>query len=176
MMFWPRKLVYYTTLVADMIRHDPIKRPWWTKIDEKVILGAMPFHDRGHMEKLKKLGVTGVITLNRMYELSPNLLGTPVMPHDWIKEGMTVCYKPIDDYSAPSQIDYLDCLDFINRNKMVYVHCKAGKGRSVVVVLKYLMDAKQMTYTEALKFLQAKRPYISPNEIQLSSISTASHS
>jgi atypical dual specificity phosphatase len=174
-MIIPKKLVYYTTLLADMAMHNAITRPWWTKITDKIILGAMPFRDRDHIKKLKELGVTGVITLNRMYELQPNLIGTPIMPHQWFDKGIDICYKPVDDYDAPTFFDLTDCMNFIDKHETVYIHCKAGKGRSAIVVMNYLMTRHEMTITQAHEFVKSKRSYISPNAKQLASISTFSH-
>jgi len=45
-------------------------------------------------------------------------------------------------------------------NKSVYVHCKAGRGRSTTLVACYLMKAKRLTPEEAYHYLKSKRPHI----------------
>ena len=51
----------------------------------------------------------------------------------------------------------------------VYVHCKAGKGRSSSLVLCYLISKYGYTVDEALVFLRTKRKQIDlgPNQIGL---------
>ena len=50
--------------------------------------------------------------------------------------------------------------DSIERGETVYVHCKAGRGRSATVVLCWLMQAKGLTPDEAQAYVQAKRPQV----------------
>ena len=44
--------------------------------------------------------------------------------------------------------------------KTVYVHCKAGKGRSASVVMCYLCQKHNVSPEEAFKMLKEKRPQI----------------
>ena len=45
----------------------------------------------------------------------------------------------------------------------VFVHCHAGISRSATVCIAYLMQQQKLTVDEAYKFVQSKRPIISPN-------------
>lgn len=42
--------------------------------------------------------------------------------------------------------DHCRCMEMLRRNESVYVHCKAGKGRSTTIVLCYLVMFRGMTY------------------------------
>lgn len=42
----------------------------------------------------------------------------------------------------------------------VYVHCKAGRGRSTTLVLCYLVSEGGMEPADALRFVKAKRPQV----------------
>ncbi|KAL9965110.1 hypothetical protein ACROYT_G028863 [Oculina patagonica] len=42
----------------------------------------------------------------------------------------------------------------------VYVHCKAGRGRSTTLVACYLMKAKGLTPEGAYQYIKCKRPHI----------------
>lgn len=49
--------IYHVSLAYNLANHDCQSQPWWTDLSEKhIVLGALPFHDRKHVERLKKLG------------------------------------------------------------------------------------------------------------------------
>lgn len=48
--------------------------------------------------------------------------------------------------------------EVLERGKSVLVHCRAGMQRSAAVVAGYLMYKKGMTWDEAQKFIQSKKP------------------
>ena len=57
-----------------------------------------------------------------------------------------------------------------SRDLNVLVHCRAGVSRSATIVLAFLMNKYQMSYTIAKQLVRSKRPQIDPNsgfEIQL---------
>ncbi|XP_027332497.1 dual specificity protein phosphatase 1-like isoform X2 [Abrus precatorius] len=45
----------------------------------------------------------------------------------------------------------------------VLVHCFAGRSRSVTVIVAYLMKTRGMCFSEALRYVESKRPAASPN-------------
>ena len=163
---------FYIRLVLDLILHNPDYRPWWTDIDKNIILGALPHHDRDHLNKIKNQNVQGVITLNTDYELQPSLIGTPVTPKDWINENINHNQIPIEDMTCPSNINIVKSILFIENiidkdpEGKIYVHCKAGKGRSVIIVLCYLMKKNSWDFETAHEFLKSKRYYINLNKKQ----------
>lgn len=164
---------FYIRLFYDLFMHDPINRPWWSDIDENIILGALPHHEKDHLQKLKNKNVKGVITLNTNYELSPSIVGNPVTPEDWKNKSIIHKQIKIEDRTCPSLSSINESLEFINniisnhKNSKIYVHCKAGKGRSVVIVLCYLMKKNSWNLSQALDFLKTKRKHIHPNQYQL---------
>ena len=52
----------------------------------------------------------------------------------------------------------------LTNKKCVLVHCSAGISRSATLVAAYLIIERQMTAEEAIKFIQARREYINPND------------
>lgn len=48
-------------------------------------------------------------------------------------------------------------------NGNVLVHCAAGISRSATIVIAYLIKYNKMTLEEALKYVQKRRPIVSPN-------------
>lgn len=49
------------------------------------------------------------------------------------------------------------------RKERVLVHCRAGQSRSATIVIAYLIYANRWTLQEAYRFVQEKRPAVSPN-------------
>lgn len=54
-----------------------------------------------------------------------------------------------------------------NPSAAVFVHCKAGKGRSWMVVMGYLTTYGNMSFAEALELVKAKRPQVNPSAEQV---------
>jgi len=110
-----------------------------------VILGALPFY--WHVEKLvKDEHVTGVVNLCDEY------MGPVGSYRSFNVEQLRI---PTIDYNPPTKADIKKAIAFIREHKKrggsVYVHCKAGRGRSATVVAGYLMQEHNMTLEEAQK-------------------------
>ncbi|XP_073263850.1 phosphatidylglycerophosphate phosphatase PTPMT1 isoform X3 [Populus alba] len=131
-----------------------------------ILLGAVPFPT--DVRRLKKLGVSGVVTLNEPYEtLVPTSL---YHAHD-----IDHLVIPTRDYLfAPSFTDICQAVDFIHNSffcvelyeenaslgKTTYVHCKAGRGRSTTIVLCYLVEHRHMLPKAAYEHVRSIRPRV----------------
>ncbi|KAG7349159.1 protein-tyrosine phosphatase [Nitzschia inconspicua] len=108
---------------------------WMTKIDDTVVMGGAPFGFLGYPQTLReKFGVKGVINLCEEYR----------GPLKQYKElGMEELYLPTTDHFEPSREDMLSALSFLKRHEAmgnkVYVHCRAGHGRSGAVVFAWML-------------------------------------
>ncbi|KAF0717280.1 Aste57867_2388 [Aphanomyces stellatus] len=155
-------------------------RAWWTRITDHIILGALPLRNRNHHLQLQAEGVVAVVTMNQPYELEKTMLGVPVAPGkylkgrrieeyfitgDWKALGIDQCFGTTNDFCPPTLDILIRCVEFtkqhIDQGGTVYIHCKAGRGRSTIVVAAYLMQANRWTVDEALDFIQSKRHHIS---------------
>lgn len=149
-----------------LLKHEQ-RRPWWTHIEPKLILGALPLQDKNHLEQLVQTeGVKAIVTMNQPVELLPNFLSTPVSPAEWEDAQVAQCFGSTGDFSPPTLVTIERCVEFIHEQVDVqqhttYVHCKAGRGRSTVVVIAFLIQHRTMTLEEAFKFVKAKRPHVS---------------
>ena len=75
--------------------------------------------------------------------------------------------QPMRDYTAEINLENLtETIDAIEeyrkKGESVYVHCKAGKGRSWLVVAAYLMVYEKMPEFDAAELIRTKRPSVTP--------------
>jgi len=74
-------------------------------------------------------------------------------------------YLPIIDFTSPSIEEIEKAIEFIEkfreRDQTVYLHCKAGKGRSTTIALCYMMKSRRISAQEALLKIIKKRPQVS---------------
>lgn len=151
------RALFYPTLLYNVVRNKAqAEFRWWDKVDEFILLGAVPFPT--DVPRLKEQGVCGVVTLNESYEtLVPTSL--------YNDHGIDHLVIPTRDYCfAPSLNDIQHAVDFIHKNvscrRSTYVHCKAGRGRSTTIVICYLVQHKQMTPDAAYDYVKAIRPRV----------------
>lgn len=159
------KITFYPTLLYNVVMEKVSSRNWYDRIDEAVILGAIPF--RSDLPKLlaSDSNVKRVITLNEDFELSFSKWWT-VQPDEWASLGVKHLHlKVVDLVAAPSVEQTRSGVEFIREakalNESVYVHCKAGRTRSATVVAAYLIEEAGMTPTEAADHLTAIRSHVS---------------
>jgi atypical dual specificity phosphatase len=109
---------------------------WTTAIDESVVLGGAPF---GWLDIPTRLyedhNVRGVINMCEEYQ-------GPVKQYK--KLGMRELRLPTTDHFEPTVEDMKTAVEFIKEHKdnnlgKVYVHCRAGHGRSAAIVYGWLM-------------------------------------
>ncbi len=116
-------------------------------------MGALP--SRRDLQRLAVSGVRGIVNLCEEHRGDPALLAALQL---------TALHLPTLDFHRPSADDIARGAAFIkdqiSANHRVYVHCKAGRGRSVAVAMGYLMDTRQISASEAHGLIKAVRPQI----------------
>jgi len=130
---------------------------WWTRIDDNVILGALLLeHEVDSL--IEKENLKGVINTCDEYQ-SPESL--------FKKKDIKLLYLPTLDYISLSLdklwsgVHFLD--EMAKSGSTVYVHCKAGRGRSPTLVLCYLMFKYGLTPRDAQTMILRKRPHVTRN-------------
>ncbi len=150
------RVLFYPTLVWNVVLHRLLPgRRWWDRIDEHVLMGALPFAaDAG---RLHAQGVRGIVNTCEEY-------AGPEARYESL--GMIQLRIPTVDFMPPCLEDIEKAVAFMQetvaRGNQIYVHCKAGRGRSATVVLCWLMATSGMRREEAQTHLLKCRPHVNP--------------
>ncbi len=140
---------------------------WWSHIGDarsRLILGPMPVEERGDRQTLRSLGVTRVVSLLEDFERQPGWLYTPVA--DYNSRGdvhlLAVDHEPL--WPAALLRHWVRMLEAaLHKGDVVYVHCRAGRGRSASLVVAYLMHTERQSFEAAHATVQRWRPQVSLN-------------
>ncbi len=135
------------------------RRNWWDPIDPYVLVGAYPFV--GDVQRLYDLGVRAIVNTCEEY-------AGPVVHYNRL--GIDQLHIPTTDFTHPNLRDIEQAVEFVedhvNKKRMVYIHCKAGRARSATVAICWLMKYRGMSAAAAQAFLLLARPHINPNLAQ----------
>ncbi len=148
-MFYPT--LWYDWLVSRLFPG----RTWYTQIDDLVYLGALP---RAHYpQELQHIGVKAVVNMCHEWNQAAPIFAQLDIEH---------LHLPTIDFQSPSVASIEHGVEFINQcitaKKPVYVHCKAGRGRSATVVLCWLVATRSLSVKSAQQLLLQKRPHVNP--------------
>lgn len=128
-------------------------RDWWNRIDEHVLLGALPFPF--DVDRLSSEGVVAVVNTCEEY-------AGPIAKYKNL--GIKQLRIPTIDFTPPVLEDIETAVEFINQQiadgGSVYVHCKAGRARSAVVVICWLIQTRQISAVCAQQWVKRNRPHI----------------
>jgi len=163
----------------------------WNWITDKLILGALPVKSQvgtsgDHLSKLRaqldefhqKIGLIVSCVQPEEFEGYGISALQFVKPNDWTEAlGVTdFCLIPMLDFGTGVSFDQLveatDRMSNVihNQGQCVYVHCKAGKGRSWVVTMCYLIAQEGMTFAAAEDLVKSRRHQVSPSESQVAKV------
>ncbi|XP_043667191.1 phosphatidylglycerophosphatase and protein-tyrosine phosphatase 1 [Vespula pensylvanica] len=175
------RVTFYPTLLYNILMEKITSRNWYDRIDETVILGALPFRSMTK-QLVEKENMKAVVSMNEDYELA--LLSNS--EKDWKKYNVEFLQLSTTDiFEVPCQKKLKMGVDFINKFRCtdrtlkndnhnddtketpsVYVHCKAGRTRSATLVGCYLMMKNGWVPEEAMDYMKSKRQHILLHSIQ----------
>lgn len=119
-------------------------------IDDHVAVGSLP--SAKDLRRLAAQGVGAVVNLCEEYTGDDTALRAC---------GLTQLRLPTLDYHCPSEKNLWEGLHFIRdqiaADKKVFIHCKAGRGRSAILALCYLMATRGVMAHEAFTILKSRR-------------------
>ncbi|CAB0002083.1 unnamed protein product [Nesidiocoris tenuis] len=166
------RISFYPTLLYNVLMEKVSNRNWYDRIDETVILGALPFRSMTD-QLINEENVRGVVSMNEDYELY--LFANT--SDEWKSKNVEFLQLSTRDiFEAPCQSKLIQGVDFIRKigdaKHSVYVHCKAGRTRSATLVGCYLMSKHGWTPEEAVEFMRQKK---STHPFALDSMGSSSH-
>ncbi len=167
-------------------------RPHWNEIIRGLYLGAIPIESEvlghgNHREKLlqetqrkgRPLGL--VVSAMEKWELKgEGFLGlNPVQPEGWPPEVKHTLLS-FEDFGGDVNVENIRVVvlamqKVIEQEQSVYVHCKAGRGRSLVIDLCYLIECENMSPAKAFAKVIESRHHVSPSISQLELVEAYRH-
>ena len=147
-LFWPIACSQYVMSKFGLFK-------WYSEVYKspsggRIILGGIPWPESTRQQLLKNENVSAVINLvaEKSFPFHvPNRLDVPLM-----------------DFAHPDKAAISPAVEFIDKRlangETVYVHCRAGKGRSATVVMCWLVSRLGMDPVTAQEYLTSKRPQI----------------
>ncbi|KAL0097950.1 protein-tyrosine phosphatase-like protein [Phycomyces blakesleeanus] len=128
---------------------------WFNRVDKRLILGALPtpsyikqLHARDNLCTIINMCAEFPGYLSLYDELSIQQIRLPTT--DFSIPTVNAITKGVN-----SIIDTME-----NKDGVVYLHCKAGRGRSAVIALCYLLRVYRLTPVEAQEVLLVCRPQV----------------
>lgn len=120
-------------------------------VTPNLAIGSLP--SAGDLRRMAAEGVTAVVNMCEEYGGNVTLLASL---------GVGQLHLPTLDYHCPSEPHLLSGIPYI-RDRLaeggkVLVHCKAGRGRSAIMILCYLMAERRISAAAALEILRRARP------------------
>ncbi|XP_030805319.1 phosphatidylglycerophosphatase and protein-tyrosine phosphatase 1 isoform X1 [Camarhynchus parvulus] len=151
------RLLFYPSLLYTVARArlPGSRRPWFHRIDEVVLLGALPLRGR----------IRGVSPGIAVVSPRPGLSSLSVPAQEWESMGVEqLRLSTVDLTGVPTLENLHKGVEFILRHRAcgnsVYVHCKAGRSRSATMVAAYLIQLHHWSPQEAIEAIAKIRPHI----------------
>lgn len=161
----PTPVRYFLTLVAfwpTALFHRvhawlfPQQKRLYDRVTDNLILGAVPLYQSEIVELARKENVRGIVNCCREWNSHAEFYPTL---------GLQQLHLPIIDFDIPTLAACLAGCQFIkehaDKGNTVYVHCKAGRGRSNTIVMAYLVLTQRLSPQEADALIRKKRSHIS---------------
>jgi protein-tyrosine phosphatase len=157
-------------LAVNQLAAECGKFNYWDSIIEyengaAIYLGQIPTEGiySNHAESLKGLGIGAILSFVELFEVhAEGKICSSIPPEMWKNLKIRQLIIPVVDFDTMSLQKLQRGIAYLKwcvQNKLkVYVHCKAGKSRSGLGVMAYLIDQENHTSETAFDLVRSKRP------------------
>lgn len=174
----PKSLLYELSLVHNFMndsftKWNFTKGAYFNHMQDGIYLGALPLKSHKHQEKLlREFKIKAILSITEEFELTTKTFFTsPITPTDWQNLGVIQLHISVEDMTPIELKDLHLAANFIQQYKDgLYIHCKAGRGRSVISYMAYLIKYESMSFEDAFAFAKDKRPLTSINPSQFTTL------
>ncbi|NGX40873.1 MAG: hypothetical protein KR126chlam4_00704 [Candidatus Anoxychlamydiales bacterium] len=156
--------IYELSTTDSFIRQKKFNKrwPWFNQITKNIFLGAVPLKNLNHEKIFIEKNITSILSIIEEKETTKKtIFTTPINLSYWKKNNFSHLHISIKDRYPISKDKLQKAADFIQRevlnNKKIYVHCTAGRSRSAMAIIAYLLKYKKMDLKEAFRFMKSKR-------------------
>ena len=145
-----KKLEINPNLDKLLTNRNPISTDFIDRITDKIYLGGLE-------------GATDLLFLSE--EKITHVLSLL----DWkieVPKNLNITHKLINisDIESSNLFQYFkECIEFIENNGKIFIHCTCGVSRSASIVISYLMWKTHSPFNEVYLFVKKRRPEIDPN-------------
>lgn len=145
------------------------KRKFYNQIEQCLFIGMLPTK-RVILELVNQHQLKAILSVNEDFELKFSA------PSKWLEKLNIQRFHlrcrdfdtPLDPYKIKEAVEFVS--GKVEKNQSVYVHCKAGRGRSALVVLCFLMDKYNYNPQESLSYLIERRNHVKLGDNQMISL------
>jgi atypical dual specificity phosphatase len=148
------RLLFIPSLIYNLVLERLLpSRHWWDEVEDHVLLGALPLP--WLVDDMAAAGVRAVVNTCAEY-------GGPTA--GYARHSIEQLRTPMLDFTPPTLESIERAVEFVEthrrRGDTVYIHCKAGRGRSATVALCWLVAYRGLTPERAQVYLESVRPHI----------------
>ena len=153
---------------------------WQDKIGDfhegELYLGILPFRSPVYdsLEFMRQNNITTVMSITEVFENNSGTFQIPIKPIEYQSNNIVHFQMPAHDFKTLPMGDLEAAIDYLANNLKnkgkVYVHCKAGRGRSAEVVIAYLIKYHLMSVKEALGLVKSQRVQVSLSNERLETL------
>lgn len=135
-------------------RWKSLNQRWWHEIMPGLYLGGIPLLHYSHLSEFKQLGVQAVYAILEDHEANfETFCGQPIRPENWAEAGIFYERLKCRDMQPLTLQQLKQAAKWIHlqrsKGKIIYVHCKNGRGRSPMAVIAYLMQYHHLSLAAA---------------------------
>jgi atypical dual specificity phosphatase len=166
-----KQLKYAVTLPYERMT----KKEWFHRIEPtRHYLGAQPQSDFNHVHLFKELKIDVILMILEEFEENGGWFYRHLVVNqdEWhdisVNKIRAIDGRPLKFTHIDSGVKILQ--EATLRNQSVYVHCKAGHGRSAAIFWAYLTLAYHMDPMDALDLLIKQRPAVNLNRHQRAAV------